>query len=81
MRKPGACDVEMAIEKLQRNKLPGTDHTPEEMIKTIGKTIRYVFHTLTNSVLSEEELPEEWKESIILHVYKKGCCITLQEVR
>ena len=50
MPKPSAFDVEMAIEKLQRNKLPGSDYTPAEMIKAIGKAIRSVLHKLTNSV-------------------------------
>ena len=34
------------------------------MIKAGGRTIRYVIHTLINSIWNEEELPEERKESI-----------------
>jgi len=69
--KPCAFDVEMAIEKLQKNKLPGSDHTPAEMINVIGKTIRSVFHKLTNSMLSEEELPESGR-SRSLYMFTKG---------
>jgi hypothetical protein len=36
------------------------------MIKAGGRTIRYETHKLFNSIWNEEELPEEWKESIIV---------------
>jgi hypothetical protein len=36
------------------------------MIKAGGKTIRYEIHKLINSGWNKEELPEEWKESVIL---------------
>jgi sorting nexin-29 len=29
-------------------------------------------HKLINSIWNEEELPKEWKESIIVAIYKKG---------
>jgi hypothetical protein len=29
-------------------------------------------HKLSNSVWSKEELPDQWKESIIVPVYKEG---------
>jgi len=37
-----------------------------------SRTICYEIHKLTISVWNKEELPEEWKESIIVPVYKKG---------
>jgi len=42
------------------------------MIKTGGRTIRCAIHKLLISVWNKEELPEEWKESIIVPTYKKG---------
>ena len=42
------------------------------MIKAGGRTIRYEIHKLIISVWNKEELPEEWKESIIVPIYKKG---------
>jgi len=51
--------VEMAIEKLKRQKSPGTDQIPAEMIKAEGKTIRWEIHKLINSVWSKEELLKE----------------------
>jgi len=42
------------------------------LIKAWGKTIRCEIHKLIISIWNEEELPEEWKESIIARVYRKG---------
>jgi hypothetical protein len=59
----------MATEKLKTHK-PGIDHIPVEMIKALDTTIRSEIHK-RNSVSNKEELPEEWKESIIVPIYKK----------
>jgi hypothetical protein len=69
---PSACEVEMAIEKLKRKKSPGIDQIPAELIKAGGGTICSEIHKLMNSVWNKEELPEQWKESIIVPIYKKG---------
>jgi len=42
------------------------------LIKTGGRKIRHEIHKLIISIWSKEELPEEWKESIIVPIYKKG---------
>ena len=42
------------------------------MIKAGGKTIRCEIHKLIISIWNKEELSEEWKESIIVPIYKKG---------
>ena len=62
----------MAIEKLKSHKSPGIDQIPAELIKEGGRTIRYQIHKLIVSVWNKEELPEEWKESIIVPIHKKG---------
>jgi hypothetical protein len=36
---PSAFEVEMAIEKLKRNRLPGIGHIPAELIKARGRAI------------------------------------------
>ena len=38
----------------------------------MGKAIRCGIHKLIISIWNKEELPEEWKESIIVPLYKKG---------
>jgi len=68
---PSACDFVIAIEKLKRHKSPGIDQIPTELIKAGGKTFRSEIHKIINSILSKEEFPEEWKESIIVPKRKK----------
>jgi hypothetical protein len=56
----------MAIEKLKSNKSPGTDQISVELIKAGGRTIYGEIHKLIISIWNKEELPEEWKRSIIV---------------
>ena len=69
---PSAFELDLAIEKLKSHKSPGIDHIPAELIKEGGRTIRYQIHKLIVSIWNKEELPEEWKESIIVPIHKKG---------
>ena len=54
------------------HKSPGIDKMPAELIKAGGRTILCEIHKLIISIWNKEELPEEWKESIIIPIYKKG---------
>ena len=69
---PSDFEVELAIEKLKNHKSPGIDQIPAELIKAGGRTIRTEIHKLIISIWNKEELPDEWKESIIVPIYKKG---------
>ena len=62
---PSASEFELAIGKLKSQKSPGVDQIPAELIKAGGKTIRCEIHKLIISIWSKDELPEEWKGSII----------------
>jgi hypothetical protein len=69
---PSAFEVELAKEKLKSHKSPGFDEIPAELIKAGGVTFRCAIHKLIIFIWNKEELPEEWKESIIVPIYKKG---------
>ena len=69
---PSASKVELAIKKLKNHKSPGIDQIPTEFIKAGGKTIRSEINKLIFYIWNKEELPEEWKESIIVTIYRKG---------
>jgi hypothetical protein len=69
---PSALEVELAIEKLKSHKSPGIDQIPAELIKAGGRTIRGAIHKLIIAIWNKEELPEEWKESVIVPIHKKG---------
>jgi hypothetical protein len=75
--KPSAFELQIII-KLKRHELPCVDKIPAELIKVRGRTICSEIHKLINSVWNKEALPEKWKESIIVPIYKKGdttdCC-------
>jgi hypothetical protein len=72
MPEPNVFEVEMAIEKLNRHRSPGIVQITSELIKAEGRIICYEIHQHINSILSKEELPEQWKESNIVPNYEKG---------
>ena len=72
MPEPSAFEVELAIEKQKNHKSPGIDQIPAEMIKAGGSTIRCSIHKLIIAIWNKEELPGEWKESIIVPIHKMG---------
>jgi hypothetical protein len=65
-------EVELAIEKLKSHKSPGIDQISAELIIAGCTTISCAIHKLVISIWNKKELPEEWKESIIVPIYKKG---------
>ena len=67
---PSAFEFEMSIEKLKRSKSPGTDQISAELIKAEGRTIRSEIQKLVNSLWNKEDLPQQWKETIIVPIYK-----------
>jgi sorting nexin-29 len=64
--------VEIAIAKLKKYKSPGNDQIPAELIQAGGEILLSAIHKLINSVWNQEELPDQWKESIIVTIHKKG---------
>jgi hypothetical protein len=70
--KPSSLKVELAIEKLKSHKSPGIVEIPAELIKAGSRAIRCVIHKLIIDFWNKEELPKEWKESIIVPIHKKG---------
>ena len=72
MPEPGAFEVGMAIKKFKSYKSPDINHILAELIKAGGSKICSEIHKLINSIWNKEELPEQWKESVIVPVYKNG---------
>jgi hypothetical protein len=69
---PTHLEVEIAIAKFKNYKLPGSDQIPAELIQTGGEILLSAIHRFINSVRNKEELSDQWKESIIVPVHKKG---------
>jgi hypothetical protein len=69
---PSPYVFEIDIGKLTRYRSPGSDQIPAELIQAGGETSWSEIHKLINSIWNKEELPDQWKESIIVPVCKKG---------
>jgi hypothetical protein len=69
---PSFVEVEIAIGKLKSYKSPGTDQIPAELIKAGGETLCSETQKLICCLWNKEELPQQWKESIITPIHKKG---------
>jgi hypothetical protein len=64
--------IRLLIEKLKNYKSPSIDQIPAELIRAGGNTLRSEIHKLFNYISNKEELPEQWKKSIVVPIYKKG---------
>jgi hypothetical protein len=69
---PEPSPFEVATAKLKKYKAPCKGQIPAELIQVRSKTLQSEIHRLINYVWSKEELPDQWKESNIVPVYKKG---------
>jgi hypothetical protein len=49
----------------------GSDQISAELIQAWGETLRSEIHKFINFIWIKEELPDQWKESIIAPIYKK----------
>jgi hypothetical protein len=65
-------DVEKAIRNLKNNKAAGTDGIRSELIKYGGYNLLNRISDLVRKIWKEERIPEEWKETIIVPIHKRG---------
>jgi hypothetical protein len=65
-------EVEIAIAKLKKYKSPGNDQIPAELIKAGGGMLLSTINKLINSIWNKKQLPDQWKESIIIPIHKKS---------
>jgi hypothetical protein len=53
-------------------KSSGVDQIPSELVQAGGKTLRSEIHKLIKLMWNKEELPHQWKESIVVPIHKKS---------
>jgi hypothetical protein len=59
---------EIDIAKLKNYKSAGSDQIPVELIQAGGETLQSEINKLINSIWNKEEVPDQWKESIIVPI-------------
>jgi hypothetical protein len=69
---PSHLEVEIYIAKLKKCRSPGSDQIPAELYQAGGETLVCVIHKLITSIWNKEELPDRWKESIIVPIHNTG---------
>jgi hypothetical protein len=69
---PGAFEADMSVEKFKRNKSPGNNQIPSELIKASDSTIRSEIQKLISSFGNSEGLSQRWKGLITVPTYNKG---------
>jgi hypothetical protein len=72
MSEPSLVEVEIAIGKLKSCKYPGTNNIRAKLNKAGGETLYSEIHRFICCIWNKEKLPQQWKESIIVPIYKKA---------
>jgi len=65
-------EVRRAIKELSRNKAPGADDIPIELVKESGEQGVRVLTALCNSIWQSGVWPKDWKRSVYIPIPKKG---------
>jgi hypothetical protein len=68
---PSLHEVEITIINMKKYKSPGSDQSPAELIQEVGEILLSKNLKLIISIWDKEELPDQWKESITVAIYKK----------
>ncbi|KAK2705998.1 hypothetical protein QYM36_016128 [Artemia franciscana] len=69
---PSRDEVIHAIKLLKNNKSPGIDELPAELLKALPEVAIDELYNLLTDVWVNEYIPEEWRTSVIIPVFKKG---------
>ena len=62
--------VRAALKKMKRHKGPGLLGLVAEMIQATGDTGTQWLLDLCNGIVKEGGIPEDWKSSVVLPIYK-----------
>ena len=69
---PSLIEVKAAVHSLKRCKSPGTCDIPAEVIKALNDENLILIRDLLSMILVERSVPQDFKDGIIVPVYKKG---------
>jgi hypothetical protein len=74
---PSHLEVDISIAKLKKYKSPGSDQILAELYQTGGEIVASVIHKLITPIWNKEEMPDKWKESIIVPIHNTGEKLTV----
>ena len=63
-------EVKNALRRMKKGKAVGPDELPVEVWKCMGKMGINVLTRLFNRLLMSERMPEEWRRSVLIPIYK-----------
>ena len=69
---PTINEIKMAIKHLKQNKASGPDNLPAEFFRTYPNTIANILEPLLKKVWNSSQIPNEWKQGLIIKLPKKG---------
>ena len=68
MKRQKLCDT---VKRLKNRKSPGVCLITAEMLKHGGKSIITWLHKIISTVWRTERSPQDWKDSVIVTIFKK----------
>ena len=68
---PDVDEVVKAIKQMANGKTPGVDGIPREVLKEGGPVLFTSLHQLIQCIWQSECVPQKWKDSTIIALYKK----------
>ena len=63
-------EVRAALKEMKRHKAPGLSGLVTEMIQATGEIGTQWILDLCNGIVKEGSIPEDWKSSVVLPIYK-----------
>ncbi|KAK3531499.1 hypothetical protein QTP70_023281 [Hemibagrus guttatus] len=63
-------EVRKALKRMKSGKAVGPDDIPVEVWKCLGEAAVEFFTSLFNRVLESEKMPEEWRRSVLVPIFK-----------
>ena len=74
-------EIKNALRRMKKGKAVGPDELPVEVWKCMGKMGIKFLTRLFNRLLMGERMPEEWRRSVLILIYKRAAWVKLNCLR
>ena len=78
---PSFDELTAAFASTRENKAPGSCGIPAEVCKHGGKRLQEKLHELIADIWRKEQMPQNWKDAIIVPIFKKGSRKKLRQLQ